>query len=288
MSRDGLLGGVVVDEGARDAGAALGHGLAAHAPAAILDGAKIVGVLLVPHVENAVARDGIAEAGGARRPHAVKHVGAQRHAHHQVLRVADAHDIPRLEVREELRARRHHPAVVLLGLAAAQAADGDARGVAPEHLGGALAPHFEVESALDDTEEVLRLGFFVGGYAAVEPADAALHGLAHAGRVGRGGDQDVVELHHDVGPDAVLQRHGVLRGQQHGAAVVRTEEAHALLGDGGQLEERDHLEAAAVSQEVMPPSLQLVGAADGVEDRLTWLEPKVVRIVQAQPAARVL
>lgn len=50
---------------------------------------------------------------------------------------------------------------------------------------------------------------FVGGYAAVQPADGAVHGFLHAGVVGRGGSDDIVELHDYVGADGILQGDGV-------------------------------------------------------------------------------
>ena len=62
---------------------------------------------------------------------------------------------------------------------------------------------------MDDAEEVLAFGFLVGGDAAVEPADGALHGFFHAGMVGGSGYYDVVELHDDVGADGVLEGDGV-------------------------------------------------------------------------------
>ena len=83
----------------------------------------------------------------------------------------------------------------------------------------------------------------VRGDAAIEPADGAVHGGFHASVVGGGGGDDVVELHDDVGVDSVLQGDGVLRGEEHGGAVVGREEADAVFGDLGQFEEGDHLKA---------------------------------------------
>lgn len=45
---------------------------------------------------------------------------------------------------------------------------------------------------------------------------------------------------------------------------------------------------SAVRQDVVPPTLQLVRSADGIEDLLTGLQAEVVRIVEAQTAARLL
>jgi hypothetical protein len=154
-----------------------------------------------------------------------------------------AHDVSWLPLWQQLGARLHHTAVFVLGLAAREAANGDAWRVSCHHLGGALAAHVEVEAALDDAEEVLSLGVLVGLHAAVEPADGALHGLLHARVVGRGGCNHVVELHDDVGPNRVLQRNRVLRRQQHGRPIVGAQEAHPFLGHFGELEQRHHLEA---------------------------------------------
>jgi hypothetical protein len=151
----------------------------------------------------------------------------------------------------------------------------------------------------------------MGLYAAVEPAHRALHGLLHARVVGRGGGNHVVELHHDVGADRVLQRDGVLGREEHGGAVVGAQEAHAFLGHFGELEQRHHLEAgrgvsrravsgherritdpplsalvslfhrraagaggaeASTCEDVMRPCLELVRAAYGIEGGLSWLE----------------
>lgn len=45
---------------------------------------------------------------------------------------------------------------------------------------------------------------------------------------------------------------------------------------------------SAVRQDVVPPALQLVRSADGIEDLLAGLQAEVVRVVEAQAAARLL
>jgi hypothetical protein len=221
-----------------------------------------------------------------------------------------AHDISRLLLRQQLGARLHNAAVGVLGFSAREPANGNAGGVSRHHLGGALSPQVEVEAALYDAEEVLRLGLLVRLDAAVEPADGALHGLLHARVVGRGGGNHVVELHHDVGADRVLQRDRVLGREQHGRAVVGAQEAHALFRHLCELEQRHHLEAgrgvsirrrrpggrftdpplsalvslshragaggrgaeAGTCEHIMRPRLQLVRAAYGIEGGLSGLE----------------
>lgn len=104
----------------------------------------------------------------------------------------------------------------------------------------------------------------------------------------------------------------MLRREQHGRAIVRAQEPYAFFGDFGELEQRHHLEAAvgvsygariddeggitdpplsttvsmspcgiipplgfiwaSTCEYVMWPRLQFVGAADGIQCCLSWLE----------------
>lgn len=224
----------MVDKGAGDAHPPLFRRRpAARAAAAVLDGAEVGGVLGVAHVQDAVARDGVAEARRPRRPHAVEHVGAEGDADDQVLGVPDAHDVAGLELGQARGAGGDDGAVVGLGLAAAEPADGDPRRVARHHGLAARAPHLQVQPALHDAEQVLRGRALVRRDAPVQPPHAALHGLAHPRRVGRRRHQHVVQLHHDVAADRVLEADGVLGRQQHRRPVVWREELDALFGDGG-------------------------------------------------------
>jgi hypothetical protein len=154
-----------------------------------------------------------------------------------------AHDVSRLLLRQQPRAGVDDVAVFVLGFSARKASYGNAWRVSCDHLGRALPPHLQVQTALDNAEEILLFRVLVRLNAAVEPAHRTLHGLLHAGVVGRGGDNHIVKLHHDVGADGVLQGHGVLGGEQHGAAVVGAQKANAFLGHFGEFEQRHHLEA---------------------------------------------
>lgn len=91
-----------------------------------------------------------------------------------------------------------HFAKIGLCLTTRETANGYARSVSLDHLLAALSSHFQVEPSLDDAEEVLLLGILVCGDASVKPAYGSFHGLLHAGVVGRGCLDDIVELHHDV------------------------------------------------------------------------------------------
>ena len=62
---------------------------------------------------------------------------------------------------------------------------------------------------MNDAEKILRFGFLVGGNAAIKPSDRTFHRFFHSCYVGRGGGDDVVQLHDYVGADAVLEGYGV-------------------------------------------------------------------------------
>lgn len=112
------------------------------------------------------------------------------------------HEIPRLNV---------HSAEIRLGLAAGEPADGNPGSIPLYHLFTALPAQLEVESALDDTEQILFLRILVRDDAPIEPAHRPLHGLLHARPVRRGRLDHIVQLHHDIRADRILQGHGMFR-----------------------------------------------------------------------------
>lgn len=212
-----LLRRCVVDIRPSDAQTALFGGAAHDALAPGLDGAKVFRVGSVAQVFDAGGGDGVAEAllmsvsslttreernwkthRRPRRPNTIKHIRPQRHTNHQILRIPHAHNIPRLLLRQQSRHRIHNLTITIFLLSTTEPPNGDTRGVPRDHLGSAFTPEVKVEAALDDAEEVLAVGVLVGFYAAVEPADGAVHGFGHAGEVGGGRGDDVVELHYYV------------------------------------------------------------------------------------------
>ena len=85
-----------------------------------------------------------------------------------------------------------HLAISIFRLSTGQATNSDPRCVSLGHFLTADFPQLEVKAALDDAEEVLGIGVFVGCYAAVEPAYRSFHGFAHTGFVWGGGSYYVV------------------------------------------------------------------------------------------------
>lgn len=83
-----LLGRHMVDVSSRDPQAARRPRPTARASALGGDGRVVVGVAVVAQVHVAGWGHGVSEARGARRPHAVEHVGAERDRDDEVIRVA--------------------------------------------------------------------------------------------------------------------------------------------------------------------------------------------------------
>ena len=93
----------------------------------------------------------------------------------------------------------------VLSLATAQAADSDARCVALDHLLAAFPSQLEIESALDDAEEVLRLHILMSRNTSIKPPHGAMHGLGHALMIWRGRCNDIVQLHDNVTANTILE-----------------------------------------------------------------------------------
>mmetsp|Transcript_26404 Transcript_26404/g.70132 ORF Transcript_26404/g.70132 Transcript_26404/m.70132 type:complete len:386 (+) Transcript_26404:194-1351(+) len=251
----------------------LRHDGVQHCPSVILQRAcaaglqwPVVGGKLVagePHL--ARAQEGRAEPRRAARVHAVEHVDTQGHADHDVEGVPDAHQVARLVGRQtgsRSRALLHHAPERVLGFTTTQASDRVARKVALDHLLQGRLTQVRIQVALDNAEEVLAVRFPVRRDAAIDPSKRPVRRLLDPVHVGDRGRNDVVQSHDDVTTDGILRLDGLLRCKQHPAALfLWILELDTLLGDLCQLQERDHLEATAVGQDVAGPLHEVVQAA---------------------------
>ncbi len=62
------------------------------------------------------------------------------------------------------------------------------------------------------------------------PADGAMGGLEKAGTIGRDRGDYVIQHHHDIRADLILQLNAFLGRQQHHGAIDGGFERHALFG----------------------------------------------------------
>ena len=194
------------------------------------------------------------------RHHAVEHVHAARHALDQVLRPAHAHQVTRAVARQLRIQVVEHGIALVLRLAHGQAADGVA--VEADRLQGVGRAAAQVGvHAPDDAEQgrvVAQLVMRVA--AALGPAQAQLHGTAgnvFGGRI-RGA---LVEDHHDVRIEHLLDLHALLGTEEHPGAVGGRGKGHALLGDLASMGQREHLETTGVGQDRSIPAAEAVQPA---------------------------
>eukprot|EP00968_Pinguiococcus_pyrenoidosus_P014140 scaffold1282_cov251-Pinguiococcus_pyrenoidosus.AAC.53 len=264
---------------------------AARTLAAFLDGLQLLRALVPLQLQ--MPRGPIhqrhAESRRPRGVDAVKHVHAEADADHEVQRVANPHEIPRLVRRQALGAVVHHPPELVLVLPARQASDRVAGQIPRDHVAQAPlahAPWSHVQAPLDDGEQALLLLSLVRLNAAIQPAHRAVAGLFEARLVVADGAHHVVQLHDDVRPDVVLVADGVLRPQLHlRAGVVGAPERHALLVHAHEVAEADHLEAAAVREQVPLPMHEAVEAAEVAQQLRAGLQRQVLARTQRLDAA---
>src|SRR5262245_34177156 len=98
------------------------------------------------------------------------------------------------------------------------------------------------------------------------PSDRPMHGLFDSWPTDQRRD-DIIQLHDDVRSNRVLQGNGMLGSEHHAGTIVRVLEFNTLLGDFGEFEERDHLEAAAVLES--PQVSMKMRGGDAVEWDIT-------------------
>lgn len=205
MRGNGFLGSVVVNEGLGDSHATLRTWLAAHASAAFFQGTEVARESCISDVEDTMLGDGVVEACSPGRPDTIEHVCAKGYADDQILGIPNSHDVSRLQVGQHLGTGLDHAAVVRLRFSATEPTDRDAGGISRQHSFAALSSHLKVKTTLDNAKQVLGLWILVRSNASVEPSNTALHRFAHAGFVWAGGDENIIELHHNIASDGVLQ-----------------------------------------------------------------------------------
>src|SRR5690606_13107985 len=121
-----------------------------------------------------------------------------------------------------------------------------------------------VDAALDDAEQggVVAL---VGLVRALRPAQRQLHRALHHAYVDRPAvdahRRALVEDHHDVAAQHLLDVHRLLGAEEHLRAVGGRGEGHAGLGDLAAVGQREHLEAARVGEDRPVPAREAVQAA---------------------------
>ena len=227
----------------------------------LIERARIVGMARVAQVDRAATREGEPMTAVAGGQHAIEHVDAAADRFQQILRRANAHQIARLvggQRRCDLVDNAEHD---LLRLADREPADRIAGKADADEGTGALGAQRRVVAALHDAEQgAARRRTLERALAALGPAQRQPHRAFHFG-TRRGQLQAFVELHHDVGPEQILDFDRALRRERDHRAVDVRAERDAALVELAQLRQRHHLEPARVGQDRVRPVHERVQAA---------------------------
>uniref|UniRef100_A0AAG5CUV8 Uncharacterized protein n=1 Tax=Anopheles atroparvus TaxID=41427 RepID=A0AAG5CUV8_ANOAO len=196
----------------------------------------------------------------SRRKHAIEHVHPEGNAHYEIGREAHPHQIPRFFLREQIGTQMHRAPELVLALPTAQSSDGKSTSGALGKFRSANPTQVRLQSSLDDRENALIVVSPVRSDTSIQPADRAVHRFLYAWS-GGGRLHYVIQLHHNVRADGVLDFHAALRRQHALATIVRALELYALLGNFGQLQKGHHLETTGIGQQRPGPAHEAMQTA---------------------------
>ncbi|CDN43726.1 Uncharacterized protein BN871_DJ_00080 [Paenibacillus sp. P22] len=240
---------------------------------------EVLRVLGIADVHPSSARHRRAVAGNAGRKHAVEHVDSANRSFEKRVGRSDAHQITRLACRQERNRLLQHLIHEMLRFPDAQTTNSIPREIHGSQIRRALLAQVGMHASLDDREQPLVLRTGMGFEAALRPAGRPLERVFDVfvfGRIRRA----LVERHHDIGAERVLDLHRLLRRQEQAVAVEMGAEFDAFLGDLAHVAQREHLEAAAVRQNRAVPIHELVQAAGIADQVVARTEPQVIGVAE--------
>ena len=245
----------------------------------------ILGEAGVLQVQRAIPGPGLAVASGAGRQDAVEHVHAAIDRLDQIDRLAHAHQIAGAVLGQELGRVIQHLAHGLMAFAHGQAADGVAVEADFLKLFGRLTAQVFEGRTLLDAEQSLVLTLAEPRLGPRAPADRQLHRPAGRVLLRRIGDA-LVQLHGDVGPDAVgLDLDGAFRRQDVFGAVDVAGEGDGLLLHLGNPGQGHDLKTARVGQDRLVPAHESVQPAQALHPFGTGAQHQVIGVAQQDVGA---
>ena len=181
----------------------------------------------------ALAGDGRAVTGNARRDDTVKHVDATRHALGHLVHDPQAHHIARLVLRQIRNGGVDRLIHERLGLADRDPAHGIAVEADLHELLRAVPPDVVVDAALHDAEDELAVGVRLV-LRGLRPAERLLDGL-HRARAITGIRKAFVKDHRDVAAENALHLHRLFRTEKKLMSIKMRVEAAPLFRDFSHL-----------------------------------------------------
>src|SRR5262245_17746913 len=237
--------------------------------------------------DGAVGREGLTVAGVARRQHAVEHVHATRDRPHEILGLADAHQIARLAPGQKARHQLGQVVHRRLRLADGHAADRVAVEAELDRGRRRPPPKIRLRPALHDAEHRLasesrrRMRRFRPRRPAQGQLERAL-GVRVRGWIG----EAFVERMDDVGAERLLDLDRGLRREEVSRAVDGRAELDARVGDLPELGEAPDLKAPGVGQDRAVPAHEAVQSAELAHDVVPRPEEQVIGVGEDDLRAR--
>lgn len=240
------------------------------ATAVLVDGSEIVGVIRVADSHLAPGGEERAVARVAGRHDAVEHIHAAADAFQDVLRGANAHEIPRFVFGQYRTADRRNPVNVFLRFPHADAADCIPLKIHRRKLFGAFCAQVVKHAALNDRKQRLAVPIERrhGCKRILAPrrpshgqAVGAL-GILVCARVRRA----FIENHTDIAAEFFLNLNYVFGPEEMLGAVDVRGEHHAVVVEFAQLRETEDLITAAVGEHWPLPTDKPVQPAGFVDD----------------------
>ena len=225
----------------------------------------------------------VASAAGGQD--AVKHVDAGRHRGDDVLRLADTHEIPRFFGREMghgRRQRRHHR---LRSLPHRESAHRIAcKRQRPQRL-GTFPAQIALQPPLHDPKQRL-IRSAVRGEAAICPAERSPHRVLDCFARRRQRDH-MIQLHGDIGANALLNPHRRLGGEFDRAAIEVRAKKGPLLRHPHLLGQAENLKSTAVGERGTTPAHEASDSPCLGDHFLTGAQVEMVGVLQHHAGARL-
>ena len=260
-----------------------GIGLAGVAVAGLVDGARVLEVARSVEVEPALGHQRVAEAAGPGGVDAVEHVHPERDRRHQILGVADPHQIAwpifGEEVGGEVDGRDHG----LFGFPHREPADRVAGEIELDRLQRALFPDRQVGSSLRDAKERLVLAFF-RPQRAFQPAQGTRGRGLEVVRA-RGIRRAFVEGHDDVGAEKLLHLDALFRGESDQGSVEVVAKRDPRFADLPPVTEAHHLKTPGVGEPGAVPGGKAVQPSEPFHQLGAGAQQEVVGVGEENLAA---
>src|SRR5262249_26110258 len=183
----------------------------------------------------------------ARRHYAIEQIDSPRCAFDEILRQPYTHQIPRLRSRQLRDGHVQHAVHLDFRLSYRKPTDRITLEPQPDKVPRRGYAEIDIEAALHDPEKGL-IRATPTGLATLRPKSGPTHSIAYNLSLSRQGHA-VIERHHDIGPQRLLNLNGGLRRNEMRCPIEMRLKAHALVRHFAQFSQTENLKSSAVRQD---------------------------------------